>query len=682
MTNAAIARMQSTTLYSTVSIKNVMTLPSQSKDVSPVLHSAGKSLTSGTSLVTQIMHYLVSTRTWIDVLHTITELLSQYFDANFICVMVRPHQAASSLLEVMPGVVMPDAVIEGLRYWNSMLVDLPPGLWGPSCTSEFQNNPRLNDFTRSLKQIGHVTGMNQSLGLITAYQGQVNGFMGLFRKTDQIWQPQEMVILQEISDVLALAIAQVQYHRSHEVLERYNTLTHQITLATQQATELEPILDTTLQGIPEILHIDRGCVLRFRKSANGQLKATIARSWPLPDPPQHEKVSSRQGHVSYLVSNCAISQAAVIQSPESLVIPHFGQWLQDTCDIKADETCPNASILSLAPDDSLLITPLVSKRSRDSEGILGLLILQRHHTYVWSQSEINLVEQLAAQLSTAILQTQTLQQVQALVDERTAQLQGSLEMQARLYEKTRQQVAQLHHLNQLKDEFLSTISHELRTPLTSMRLAIQMLQEADLAPQQQRYLRILQTQCLQEAKLVNDLLALRELETDATELQFECTDLNSLIASLVDMFEMSYEERGLTLHTSFKPEIISLHTDPSSLRRILVELLTNAGKYATLRSQVRLQVYRNDRASIPALCMNVTNLGPEITTEERPYIFDKFRRGQGVTKQAIQGTGLGLALVKNLVQHLGGQITVSSRLLDGENLAETCFSVILPLNGG
>ena len=88
---------------------------------------------------------------------------------------------------------------------------------------------------------------------------------------------------------------------------------------------------------------------------------------------------------------------------------------------------------------------------------------------------------VSAQVSTAIIQAETLRQVQSLVEKRTAELRESLAVQAKLYDRTRHQLDQLRQLNQARDEFLSTVSHELRKPLTSMTLAIRMLRQMGLS---------------------------------------------------------------------------------------------------------------------------------------------------------------------------------------------------------
>jgi signal transduction histidine kinase len=115
----------------------------------------------------------------------------------------------------------------------------------------------------------------------------------------------------------------------------------------------------------------------------------------------------------------------------------------------------------------------------------------------------------------------------------------------------------------------------------------------------------------------------------------------------------------------------------ASFNRILLELLTNAGKYADPNSTISLQVRPQANQQIQ---IKLSNVGSAISEEELPYIFDKFRRCQGMTQNAVAGTGLGLALVKSLVQHLNGTITASSTPVEGSQSYETCFTILLPQN--
>ncbi len=269
---------------------------------------------------------------------------------------------------------------------------------------------------------------------------------------------------------------------------------------------------------------------------------------------------------------------------------------------------------------------------------------------------------------------QSMRQVQAIADERTAQLQSSQNLLSKLQDANRRRIKQLDDNNRLKDEFISTISHELRTPLTSMSLAIRMLRQPNLdETRHTKYLEILEQQCTQEINLINDLLTLQQLESKQMGTDRQSVDLLALVQPLVDKFQETWVSKQLQLQVDLPP-VFSWQTEPESISRILQELLTNAGKFSQPLTTVQLQI-----TVAKQLELRVINHGQLISPEEQTYIFSKFRRGQGVTQQAISGTGLGLALVKSLVQHLQGELSVSSAPVVDDQLAVTCFMVLLPL---
>jgi signal transduction histidine kinase len=274
------------------------------------------------------------------------------------------------------------------------------------------------------------------------------------------------------------------------------------------------------------------------------------------------------------------------------------------------------------------------------------------------------------------LQDRRLAQVQTLVEERTSQLQWSLEMQGKLGERMRHQIEELQKLHQLKDEFLSAISHELHTPLSTMKIAVKMLRQGDRsAPRKARYLDILDQELQREQQLIQALLHLQKLEHQAPSLQGEPTFLEPLLAKLAHTFTSQWhQQKGLTLHWIAPPE--PWPTDAAELEAILRELLHNAGKYAASQTPVHLEA----RISGDQLQLHLTNQGQGIPPAEQEAIFEKFRRGQGAIAQAIPGTGLGLALVKARVQQLNGTIGVISLPPAAETAAHwsTTFSLVLP----
>jgi signal transduction histidine kinase len=281
---------------------------------------------------------------------------------------------------------------------------------------------------------------------------------------------------------------------------------------------------------------------------------------------------------------------------------------------------------------------------------------------------------------------QSIRQVQALADERMAQLKSSQNLLSKLQDANRRRIKQLDESNKIKDEFISSISHELRTPLTSMSLAIKMLHQPDLdEARRTKYLEILEQQCTQEINLINDLLTLQQLESKQLEADQQLVNLPELVQPLLQKFQENWAIKQLQLQVEL-PAVEEWQMEPDSMRRILQELLTNAGKFAEPQTTVNFQITAGDSSEErlrQRLKIRVMNQGPLITPEEQTYIFSKFRRGHGVTQQAIAGTGLGLALVKSLVQHLQGEITVSSQPLAEQtansHLAVTCFDVFLPL---
>ncbi|WP_261204557.1 GAF domain-containing sensor histidine kinase [Laspinema sp. D2d] len=543
------------------------------------------------------------------------------------------------------------------------------------------------------------------------------------------WTSMEMMNLTALSEQVAIAFNQVLQTQAVGSLEqqvrqkeKYQTLIHELTIAIHRGADIERILQMAIPSLAETLQADRGRILllkyadplfkpgvqpsnRLAASRDGdserspdsatsripKAKVTVV-SDSIPQtqedlesftPLSEGQSSGATGDRSFWLSECYWCQQAFLAAPNSLAISDRRTLLAlnpeiGTSPIFSPETMP-----------ALLTFPLVGIPSAGSGPgkVLGFLVLEHSTPRQWQGEELRLVELVAAQLSTAILHRQTMQQVQALVEERTAQLQRSLDVQAKLYEKTRQQIDQLRQLNQLKDEFLTTLSHELNTPLTSMKVAIQMLRQPGITPDRQtRYLDILESEWRRESNLVRDLLKLQEYESNQATIHVQNLDLKLVLTEITNTFQDKFEEKGLNLSLELPKrapkalgkKFFKLNTDAESFDRILHELLTNAKKYSDPGTTVYLRASHQIDVQQNQVIVTLTNTGAGISPEDLPHIFEKFRRGQGVTQQAIGGTGLGLALVKCLVQHLNGSITVSSEPIKNSTAWETCFTLTLP----
>ncbi|MBW4522487.1 MAG: GAF domain-containing protein [Scytolyngbya sp. HA4215-MV1] len=539
-------------------------------------------------------------------------------------------------------------------------------------------------------ELGHTWNFERVraiMGTSLQLQDQTDGSLILLKSEPHTWTDFECAGLQAISDQVSVAVTQF-YWQQQQRQSHYQGVVNQLTMAIRNSVGLNQILKQAIDGTAQALQVDRGMILRlkywdplFNRHTSPETiptaKATIVYKWTGEESSEVVELSDEEtdpaqstAHAldqTFWLADCSLCQQVFLDSAKPIVITEPKDLLA------YGALSAVAPVFEMDVMSALLLVPLQSQHS-----ILGFLVFQHRQTRSWQPEEQELVDLVGAQISTAIIQSETLRQVQALVDKRTAQLKQSLELQAKLYEKTRQQIDQLRHLNQLKDDFIDTVSHELRTPLTSMMLAIRMLRESGLSSQKSaQYLDILEQQCAQETSLVNDLLALQELESRHVSMQLQSVDLKALIQELAQVFQQRWAEKGLTLDISCPAEPFFIQTDLNSLRSILQELLTNAGKYSEPNTVVQLQANRQEKTG-NFIEMSLTNIGRGISPQELPHIFEKFRRGQGATQSAIQGTGLGLALVKSLVQNLNGTIGVTSNQSKEIQGYETCFTLTLP----
>ncbi len=242
------------------------------------------------------------------------------------------------------------------------------------------------------------------------------------------------------------------------------------------------------------------------------------------------------------------------------------------------------------------------------------------------------------------------------------------------------QIGELQRLNQLKDDFLNTVAHELRTPLANITTAIQMLEivlerqgklfsepTLETTPTA-RYLHILRDQCEQELSLLNDLLDLQRLDGDTHPLTLTTINLQDWLLHLLETYQDRAQTNQQSLQVNISPELLPIVTDLSSLTRILRELLHNAFKYTPPGEQITITAH----PQMNHVHLRVSNSGIEISADELPRVFDKFYRIPNADPWKQGGTGLGLALVKKLVEQLGGQISVDSQA------GQTTFTVDLP----
>ena len=241
---------------------------------------------------------------------------------------------------------------------------------------------------------------------------------------------------------------------------------------------------------------------------------------------------------------------------------------------------------------------------------------------------------------------------------------------ARAYEDERRRAEALAELDRAKTAFFSNVSHEFRTPLTLMLGPLaDGLGDAEhpLAPPQRERLEMVLRSALRLQKLVNTLLDFSRIEAGRAQASYVATDLAGFTANLASTFRSAVEKAGLEFVIDCPPLPEAAYVDREMWEKIVLNLLSNAFKF-TFTGRIAVSI-RMDRA----FELKVSDTGGGIPAAELPRIFERFRRVEGAKSRTYEGTGIGLALVQELVKLHGGAVSVES--FEG---AGSTFAVSIP----
>ena len=245
-------------------------------------------------------------------------------------------------------------------------------------------------------------------------------------------------------------------------------------------------------------------------------------------------------------------------------------------------------------------------------------------------------------------------------------------------ELNRKQTEQLKAVDELKTRFFSNITHEFRTPLSLILSPVEkLLQEPSFDTPTQQTLSMVQRNARQLLRLINQLLDLSKLEANSMGVAMMQGIIPEFIGQLIDTFLASAEQKGIQLVYTTEPMPQEYLFDADKWEKILTNLLSNAVKFTPSGGQVTVKLSLTPPATQsgqPTVGLIVTDTGIGIPASELPRIFDRFYQVDNSRTRAYEGTGIGLSLVKELVDLLGGTITVDSTHGQG-----TTFSLTLPV---
>ena len=254
-------------------------------------------------------------------------------------------------------------------------------------------------------------------------------------------------------------------------------------------------------------------------------------------------------------------------------------------------------------------------------------------------------------------------------------------------EQLEKREARFAELDQLKSEFVSNVSHELRTPLTTIKALTRLLMRDGIDDVKRReYLETISVECDRQIDLVLNLLDLSRIEGGVLRVTHERVDVGELISSVVKSETRAAEKRNHDLRVEPPAVIAPVCADPKALRRVLSNIIENAIKYTPDGGRIIVSAHETDGH----VAINVTDNGRGIPADDMPILFDKFHRGRPAAHSAamrnattdaefledadVSGVGLGLYLARNVMEQMGGRISVESEVGRGST-----FTLHLPV---
>ncbi|WP_370650185.1 ATP-binding protein [Oscillochloris sp. ZM17-4] len=242
--------------------------------------------------------------------------------------------------------------------------------------------------------------------------------------------------------------------------------------------------------------------------------------------------------------------------------------------------------------------------------------------------------------------------------------------------------------DRMKTEFIGTMSHELRTPMTAIKGFTQLLAMGGLGPlneTQREFVNTIHTNTERMIALINDVLDITKIESGSVDLEWRSLHMAESLSGVMSELQGTINARSHDLNISIPPGLPLVRADAHRLHQILFNLLSNAVKYTPKGGKIWVQAHEANYADLPDdvrasvasdkryAQMNIRDTGVGIERDDLARIFDRFYRTENPLKIEAGGTGLGLSLVKPLVELLGGRIWVESALGEGST-----FSFILP----
>jgi len=418
------------------------------------------------------------------------------------------------------------------------------------------------------------------------------------------------------------------------------TALHQAGLLFSATLDRDTLLERVLETLTHDLHYDRAMVSMF-----DPLRRVI----------RHVRVIGASDEVLAYSQDCEVP-VTDRNSPEGMVVLQgLPLLIADVQSVRRELHPMNRRLAELSRTKSLIIVPL-----KANDHILGTLTVDRTQEPSLTKDDLELMTTLANQVAIALDNAAAYQQIE--------------EWNVGLELKVRERTEALEQADRLRSQFLSHVSHELRTPLTSIKGFVQNLLDGLTGPlneKQQRYLFRMLDNSDRLIRMIEDLLDRTRIESGRLEVHPVDVDLESCLTDAIEQLRPLASAKRQRLGISARDTRIEVWADRDRLIQVAVNLIQNAVKYTPEDGEITVAIESSSPRFVRIL---VRDTGPGIPAEDLEKIFDPFFRVQHGQRSGPKGLGLGLSIVKTLVELQGGSVQARNRPAGG---AEVSFT--LPL---
>lgn len=581
------------------------------------------------SLLNTVTNTIRNALGYRQILQTIVDTVGQILEVN--CCILRPFQD-NRIVEESFIYQQQKREVETVKFSNKGLLVKDPSnssvlmrtVWE---TREVQV---INDVTtdcriqgntcdRQIASAYQAANICSSLVVPLIYQQELIAVLALHQcYQPRLWQDDEVQFVVMVANEAAIALAQARAYDRISALAQREALINKITTAIRSSLDPQDIFAAITQQLGQALLVD-GCAISLWTEEDEFVQCV-----GLYDNENSGKTPHLPQSHSPIAGNPVLQQMLKTQQP--VVIDDLSQQ-------------PEMKGLDLplrSPALALLVVPLVI----DGKSIGSITLRQIYQPRRWQATEVELAQAVAAQAAIAV-------------------------QQSRLYQKTRSLAERLLELDRQKTQFFQNISHEFRTPLTLMLgpLESAIEQQQDL-PLEQAAIALRNSRRL--LRLVNQLLDLQRLDAGRMQPSFRPCEIVAFVSQIVEAFRPYCEKKGIQLVTKFN-HCPPLYLDSEKFDKVLYNLLSNAMKFTSAGGRITVSI---ETAGNHCL-LQVKDTGIGIPKEQIPRLFERFHQADVSLNRSSEGSGLGLALVKELIELHKGQISLES--VDGEGSTFTVW---------